>query len=237
MRTDGQIWRSWKSLFALLRTRLRKGDQTMWKELNWGDGILRVGNIAIHRTAVHKGQMSYIGVSWRLRGADWQLVTGVSWHAGFMFKVNTMKQSPPWEAYRFSASPKKSPHFMEPEGSLPRLHEPATCPYLSQINPVHAPQSHFLKIHLNVILPSMSASSSFFHCLICTKGSVQVRSTGICFVTRPVFKVSSWQHLAQTPRWRTTPCRLSVTVCWIYSQLPSILEAVPSSLTWGRIMP
>jgi hypothetical protein len=28
---------------------------------------------------------------------------------------------------------------MEPEGSLPQSQEPATCPYLSQTNTVHAP--------------------------------------------------------------------------------------------------
>jgi hypothetical protein len=32
---------------------------------------------------------------------------------------------------------------------------------------------------------------------------------------------------------RTTPCRLSATAYSIYSQLPSILEAVPPSTTWG----
>jgi hypothetical protein len=36
------------------------------------------------------------------------------------------------------------------------------------------------------------------------------------------------------PSWRTTPCRLSTTAYSIYSQLPSILEVVPLSTTWGR---
>jgi hypothetical protein len=39
------------------------------------------------------------------------------------------------------------------------------------------------------------------------------------------------------PTWRTSPCRLSETVYSIYSQPPSILEAVPPSATWGRAMP
>jgi hypothetical protein len=41
----------------------------------------------------------------------------------------------------------------------------------------------------------------------------------------------------QPPRRRTTLCRLLVTVYSIYSQLTSILKAVPHSSNWGRAMP
>jgi hypothetical protein len=39
---------------------------------------------------------------------------------------------------------------MEPEGSLPHLKVPAAVCTLSQLNPVHAPTSHFLKMRFNI---------------------------------------------------------------------------------------
>ena len=67
--------------------------------------------------------------------------------------------------------------------------------------------------------------------------SLGPNGTCIRFVTRKVFTMRSCQHLAQQPSWSTTPCRLSATAYLIYSQVPSILGAVPLSATWGRAMP
>jgi hypothetical protein len=49
---------------------------------------------------------------------------------------------------------RNSPHFMEPEGSLPHSHVPATYPYPEPARSSPCPTSHFLKIHLNIIFPS-----------------------------------------------------------------------------------
>ena len=38
---------------------------------------------------------------------------------------------------------KKSPHFMEPQNSLPSSHQPATCPIVRHFNPIHPLQPHF----------------------------------------------------------------------------------------------
>ena len=103
----------------------------------------------------------------------------------------------------------------------------ATCPYPQPDQSCPCPPSHFLK----------KISCLFFHCLGCTKGSFKAWDTCILFVKRPVFMMGSCYHLTQPPSWRTILCQLSMTVYWIYSQLPSTLEAVLPSITWGHAVP
>jgi hypothetical protein len=55
-----------------------------------------------------------------------------------------------------SPSQKNSPHFMEPERSLPHSQLPATCPYPEPAQSI--PYPHFQKTHLNIILPSAPGS-------------------------------------------------------------------------------
>ena len=51
---------------------------------------------------------------------------------------------------------------MEPKVNYHNYKIPPLVPIQSQINPVHAPLSHTLKIYLNIILPSMPGFSKWF---------------------------------------------------------------------------
>jgi hypothetical protein len=78
-----------------------------------------------------------------------------------------MKHSPSWEANWFSASQKIPYIFTEPEASLSHLQVLATCSFLSQIKPVHAPHPTswrsvlILSSHLHLGLPSGLFPSGF----------------------------------------------------------------------------
>ena len=73
------------------------------------------------------------------------------------------------------------------------------------------------------ILPNLM---SHFPCLGRTKLSAQVRGKCLCFVANPVFFLR-----------RGVALWLSPTAYSIYPLLPSILEIIPPSATWGRPMP
>ena len=69
-----------------------------------------------------------------------------------------MEQSPSWEANWFCSQSRNSPHFWNPKVHH-RTHKcPPPVPILSRLHSVLTTPSHFLKIHLNIILPSASGS-------------------------------------------------------------------------------
>jgi len=82
------------------------------------------------------------------------------------------------EANKFSAS-QEIPHTLcNPKVHYCTHNSPPTVPILCQINPVHGPSSHFLKIIFNTIQPSTLRSSKWSHALSFTHQKCVCTSPG-----------------------------------------------------------
>ena len=75
--------------------------------------------------------------------------------------INSIEQSPSWEAYSSSAS-QEIPHILwKPKVHYQVYKSPPLVCILSHINPGHFPY-YTLKVHINIILPSMPRSTKCF---------------------------------------------------------------------------
>jgi len=97
-------------------------------------------------------------------------------------------------------------------------------------------QRPLLKPKLDTWVFSVIVRKPFLRRPVCVHKRVPLLSCGVDS-QRDTFLQRGVISTAQPPSWRTTHCRLSATAYSIYSQLPSILKAVPATATWGRAMP
>ena len=101
----------------------------------------------------------------KLRGYDAQIKLQYSGTIDFQLKnyllTHSIQHSAFWEANRFSDSQEIPRILWNPKFHY-HIHKcPSPVPILRQTDPVYAPTPNFLKIHINIILPSTPGSSKW----------------------------------------------------------------------------
>ena len=111
----------------------------------------------------------------------------------------SMEQSPSWEANWFSASQEIPRILWNPKVHYRTHKRPPPVPILSQPHPVPTTPSHFLKSHLNIILPSTSWSPQWSLSIRFTHKNLVHNSPFLhtCHMPRPSHS-SRFYHLPNT---------------------------------------
>jgi len=105
----------------------------------------------------------------------------------------SMEHSPSWEANRFTVSQEIPRILCNPKIHCRVYKSPPLVPIVSQSNTVHNPQTHFLKIHFNITLPSTPGSNSslifrLYLYIKCKKKEWNKQS--VCFVNHLKAKIN-----------------------------------------------
>ena len=135
-----------------------------------------------------------------------------------------IQQIPSSEANRFSDRQEILRSLWKPKVHYHVYYSPPPIPILSQITPIHAPSSHFLKIHLIIILPSTPGSSKWSLSFRFPHQNPIYTSSLLphtCYMTNPSH--SSWFYDTNNIWWRIQVFFTSLLYSFFHSPVVSSL--------------
>jgi hypothetical protein len=142
---------------------------------------------------------------------------------------NDFNMKPSWEANHCAASQEIPRILWNPKGSLPHSPCPKLVSILSQLNPVHTPTSHYLKIRLNIILQSRPGSPQWSLSLRFSQQNPV--HPPMCYMWRP-FNFLRFHHLHNSG-WgvhiKLFIMKVSPFPCYLIPLRPKCIHQTPSA--------